>query len=135
MNGDRTPRDMTARPPTRCLSCDDRERPIKARGLCDPCYGRARGRGIHVEYPTCGRREVPFRDHRERIYLTAADYAPGGRMADKTPRGHVEERPSAAQTRRRAIERARAVAHEGAPAAAHFAALDRFWGRAGGIAP
>ena len=109
MNGDRTPRDMTARPPTRCLSCDDPDRALYGRGLCRRCFQRAYSQGIQRAWPACGRRPVPYR----------ALPAP----------------PTPAIPPAMAVSRARAVAREGAPAAAYFAALDRFWGRAGRIAP
>ncbi len=37
----------------RCLGCQQSYR-IFARGLCSPCYQRARGRGVHSDYPACG---------------------------------------------------------------------------------
>lgn len=43
----------------RCLSCDA-TRPIKARQLCRPCYGRALTQGIATNYPACGTVPVPF---------------------------------------------------------------------------
>lgn len=46
----------------KCLSCNTTEPGDKwRRRLCQTCYQRAFAVGLHIAYPACGQRPVPYR--------------------------------------------------------------------------